>query len=88
LHQYSPNGIDHYGFSEIPKHFTHENTVTIPAGTYFFRQDETSQIDNVREIFREQLADKDSFLAIETEELFFSKTKISQPIYELRIVVL
>ena len=87
VYQYSPNGINYYGFFEIAKHFTHKNAITIPAGTYFFRQDENSQIANAREIFKEQLKDRDTFMVVETEELLLSKTKVSQIMYELRLIV-
>ena len=85
--QYSPNEISYYGFCEIAKHFAHKNAITIPAGTYFFRQDEVSQIENAREIFKEQLAGRDTFMVVETEELFLSETKVSQIMYELRLII-
>ena len=85
--QYSPKGINYYGFCEIAKHFTHKNAIIIPAGTYFTRQDESSQIENTREIFKEQLEGRDTFMVVETEELFLSETKVSQLTYELRLIV-
>ena len=86
--RYSPDGIEYYGFGEISKSFNHENCITIPAGTYFFRHDVTSQIENAHEIFKEQLEGNDIFMVVETEEMFLSKTKASQAIYELRLVLL
>ena len=86
--QYSPEGLSYYGFCEIAKHFTHKNAITIPAGTYFFRQDEVSQIANAGEIFKEQLAGRETFMVVETEELFLSETKVSQIMYELRLIVM
>ena len=86
LCRYSPAGIEYYGFGEIPKNFTHKNCIAIPAGNYFFRHDVTSQIENAREIFREQLESIDTFMMIETEEMFLNKTKASQAIYELRLI--
>ena len=85
--QYSQSGISYYGFYEIAKHFTHKNAITIPAGTYFFRQDEISQIENAREIFKEQIEGRDAFMVVETEELLLSETKVSQIMYELRLIV-
>jgi len=84
--RYSPDGIEYYGFGETPKNFVHENCMTIPAGTYFFRHDVISQIENAHEIFKEQLKGSDIFMAIETEEMFLGKTKASQAIYEIRLV--
>ena len=76
----------YYGFREISKQIVHKNTITIPSGTYFFRQDESSQIENAREIFKEQLEGRDSFMVVETEEVFLSKTRVSQAMYELRLI--
>jgi len=86
--RYSPSGIEYYGFEETPKNFVHENCITIPDGTCFFRHDVSSQIENAHEIFKEQLEGRDTFTVIETEEMFLSKTKASQTIYELRLVFL
>ena len=86
--QYSPEGSNYYGFCEIAKHFTHKNAITIPSGTYFFRQDEVSQIENAGDIFKEQLRGIDTFMVVETEELFLSETKVSQVMYELRLITL
>jgi len=87
LCRYSPAGLSYYGFGEMTKGFVHKNAMTIPAGTYFFRQDESSKIENAREIFHEQLKGKDDFMVIETEEMFLSKAKVSQIMYELRLIV-
>ena len=88
LCQYSHKETNYYGFKQVPKQFVHKNTMTIPAGTYFFRQDENSQIVNAREIFKEQLEGIDSFVVIETEDFFLNTTKLSQTMYELRLIVL
>ena len=87
LCQYSHEGNIYYGYKEISKQFAHKNTITIPGGTYFFRQDENSQIENAREIFKEQLEGRDYFMVVETEELFLSETKVSQTMYELRLII-
>ena len=88
LCKYSTEAINYYGFGETPANFVHENCINIPAGSYFFRHDVISQIENAREIFKEQLKGRDTFTVIETEELFLSKTKASQTVFELRLVVL
>jgi hypothetical protein len=67
---------------------TTDSCVSLPAGTYFFRQDKVSQLENATENFKEHIKGIDTFMIIETEELFLSKTKINQPIYELRLVIL
>ncbi|MCL2286766.1 MAG: MerR family DNA-binding transcriptional regulator [Firmicutes bacterium] len=85
--QHSHGEVNYYGFCEIAKHFTHRNAITIPAGTYFFRQDECSQIENANEIFKKQVDGRDSFIIVETEELFLGKTKVSQLMYELRLII-
>jgi len=78
----------YYGFVEMPKHFARKNIITIPAGTYYFRQSERSEIENSSEIFKKQLKGKNTFMIVETEESFLSKTKVSQTLYELRLIVL
>ena len=88
LCQYSHDSASYYGFREIPKRLAGNNTITIPGGTYYFRKDETSRIKDARTIFQEQLAGIDSFMVVEVEELFLSKTKVSQTMYELRLVAL
>jgi len=86
--RHSLAGIEYYGFGEVPKSFVNEHCITIPAGTYFFRHDVNSQIDNAREIFKEQLKGRDTFTVIETEGMFLSKAKASESIYELRGILL
>jgi hypothetical protein len=88
IHQYSPEGIRYYFCVEVSKQMANENTITIPAGTYFFRQDKASKIENALEIFKEHIAGRRIFMIIETEEPFLSKTKINQPMYELRLIIL
>jgi DNA-binding transcriptional MerR regulator len=88
MRQHSPDGFSYYLFAEINKQTADKNAITIPAGTYFFRQDESSYIENSLEIFKEHISGKDTFTIIETEEPFLSKTKINQPMYELRFITL
>ena len=87
LCRHSQGGVSYYGLVEMTKRFVHENTITIPKGAYYFRHDETSKIETAPEIFREQLHGKDSFMIIETEETFLSNTKVSQTMYELRLIL-
>jgi len=78
------------GFSclkKVPLDKSPNGLLTIPAGSYFFRQNERSRIREARDLFQEQLIGNDSFLVIELEESLLSKTKRSQPIYELRLIV-
>jgi len=84
--RHSSNNVDYFVFIEITKQMMADNCVSLPAGTYFFRQDKDSQLENALEIFNEHIKGIDAFMIIETEELFLSKTKINQPIYELRLV--
>ena len=84
---HSPKGVCYYSFTEIPKSHANENSIMIPAGTCFVRQDENSLLENAGEIFKEYIRDADHFMVIETQESFYSKSKISQPMYELRLVV-
>ena len=75
-------------FAEIPKAITNEDSLTVPAGTYFFIQNGSSRLEDVFDIFKEQLKGVGNFIVIETVEPFFCKTNINQPIYELRLIVL
>ena len=88
ISQHSPKGVCSYFFAEISKQTASDSKITVPAGTYFFRQDKISKIENAPEIFKEHIADKNTYMFIETEESFFSETKISQPMYELRMITL
>ena len=88
LCQYAQNEMRYYGFAEVPKQFISTNTITVPAGAYFFRQDKNSQIEYALEVFKKQLKGCNTFMIIETKEIFFSKSQICQPLYELRLVTL
>jgi len=87
LYQCSPEGIRYYGFSELAIEDANEKTIMIPEGTYYFRFDEESRIEEAEVIFAEQLKGKDTYMVIETQEALLSKYKISQPMYELRLMV-
>jgi hypothetical protein len=84
--QHSLSNVDYFIFGEVTKQMETESCVSLPAGTCFFRQDKVSQLENAPEIFKEHIKGIDTFMVIETEEPFLSKTKINQPIYELRLV--
>jgi len=90
LSQYSPLGENYYVFAEVAKSLVskmpNEKFIAIPAGAYFFRQDERKRISDAREIFAEQIAGKDTYMIAELEEPMLSRTKLSQPVYELRLI--
>ena len=85
--RYTAGGKAYFMFSEISDAYANENSIRLPAGEYFFRQDECSRLEEVRDIFEEQLGDTEEFIIIETQEPFLSKSKISQPMYELRVII-
>ena len=87
LCEHSPAGISYYAFVEVSKQSATKNIKRIPAATYFCMQDENPQIEKAHEIFKENLAGKSSYLAIETE-ILTSRPKISRPLNELRLVAL
>jgi len=88
ISQYSSSNASYFIFGEVTKQMATDNCISLPAGAYFFRQDKESQLENAPEIFKEHIKGVDSFMIIETEEPFLSKTKINQPIYELRLIIL
>jgi hypothetical protein len=90
LCEYSPANIERYVFVELSKTSLWlkkpgATTKVIPAGTYYCRQSETSQIKQVAQIFSEYLKGKASFLTIETE-IFVGKYNINKPVHELRVI--
>ena len=87
LCEYSKTAVQYHAFLEFPKHISNENTMLIPAGNYFCRQSETSQIEWTLKIFKDYITDRNSFLAIETD-IFTGKQNINNPINELRVIVL
>jgi DNA-binding transcriptional MerR regulator len=88
LHEYSPAGVEHYVFVEIPRHIEMKNTKKIPAGLYHCCLDENGQIERARDIFAEPLGKAKSFLAIETE-IMADKYELGKPFYsELRVIAL
>ncbi|MCL2280229.1 MAG: MerR family DNA-binding transcriptional regulator [Oscillospiraceae bacterium] len=69
----TPPDIDKYALKKIP------------SGLYHCRQHQESQIEDTAEIFKEYLADKKSYIAIETE-IICGKFNINHPINELRVI--
>jgi len=87
LCEYSPNVVSRYVFVELTKEMATNECKVIPAGEYPCRQSDESQIEQATEIFKDYLADKDSFIAIEIE-VFTGKSNINKPINELRVIAL
>ena len=85
LSQYSPSGISRYVFVELSRNSGDKNVAVIPAGEYICKQNETSQIENSPDIFRNHLAGSRSFITIEID-IFASKYKINKPMTELRVI--
>lgn len=83
----SANELKYYSLAEVPKTLGSEDKITIPASSYFFRLDVRSRIEEAHEIFKEQLKNRGDYMVIETSESLLSKSKISQPMYELRLII-
>jgi DNA-binding transcriptional MerR regulator len=88
LFEYSPQEIKYYVFTEIPKCLANENSKTTPSGTYFFRQDKNSKIENAHTFFEQHIKGRKHFMVIEIEELMSGKSKLNEPIHELRLITL
>jgi len=85
LYEYSPEGVRWYVFMELPGHKAAAGCKVIPAGEYFCSQSEASRIEQVSQVFGEELKGAASFIAIETT-IFTGKFKISNPVNELRVI--
>jgi len=85
LCEHTQTETSYYAFIEVPKRFTNKDVKKIPAATYLCMQNENPQIEKAQDIFIEHLKNNASYIAIETE-IFTSKSKISNPINELRII--
>jgi DNA-binding transcriptional MerR regulator len=83
--KYTPSGIFRYVFFELSKKMATDDCMVIPAGQYHCRQNDQSQIEDATEIFKDFLADRDSFIAIEID-VFTGKSNINKPINELRVI--
>ena len=78
----TPGGKTYYAFVEVPRHMANH---TLPAGKYLCRQSDRAQIENVRQLFKNQLADQTLLLAVETE-ITFGKHRLDKPQYEVRVL--
>jgi DNA-binding transcriptional MerR regulator len=88
LCEYSSNGIEYYVFTEIPKCLANKSTKIIPQGTCFIRQDKNSKIEDAHTIFDQHIEGREHFMVIEVEELMSGKSRLSEPIHELRLIPL
>ena len=86
--QYSLGKVDYFTLVEVTKQMRTKSCISLSGGAYFFRLDENSQLENALQIFKEYLVGADKFMIIETEEPFLGRSKINQPAYELRLVIL
>lgn len=86
LHRVSPHGTEAYIFAEITEKTQTHDCIVVPAGTYYFRQDLCSNIEQASTLFATQLTNISNYLLIETEEPFLSKTVVSEPMYELKLI--
>jgi len=91
LSEHTAKGIERYVFVEVTQDTLMDNPCfrrkIIPSGKYFCRQKHENQIEQAAEIFKERLAHKDNFVAIETE-VFFGKFNVNKPVNELRVIML
>ena len=86
--RHSLGKVEYFTLVEVTKQIKSEHCISLPSATCFFRFDENSQLENAPQIFKEHLVGVDEFMIIETEEPLLSRSKINQPAYELRLVVL
>lgn len=84
LCEYSSSGVVRYAFIEVPQEIAKADCKIIPAGEYHCVRSMVRQIGHVSEIFKDYLADRDSYIAIEIE-IFSGKLSINKPVNELRI---
>ena len=86
LCRYSPTGTEYFTFAEVPKYLVGERTITIASGSYYFRKSYASEIENAPSIFKHKLGENECFMVVEVEEIFSGKTKINEPLYDLRLI--
>jgi DNA-binding transcriptional MerR regulator len=87
LCKYSGAEVEYFTFAEVPKGLENERTITIRPNSYHFRKDKISAIKNAPDIFNQYIGDSENFMIIEVEEIISGKSKINEPIYELRLVM-
>ena len=85
LCEYSSSGIRRYIFMEVSQDRATADCKTIPCGIYTYKHNNSSQIEQAVDIFKEYLTGKDSFIAIETE-VYSGKQNINKIDYELRVI--
>jgi hypothetical protein len=76
-----------YVYVEVPNGIEVADSKIIPGGKYYCRQSDSSQIEQAAEIFKDYLAGRDSFIAIENE-VFSGTSDINKYINELRVIVM
>ena len=87
LYEYNQSTVQRYLFVELSKNIADVHVKVIPAGNYSCIQNTSIRIEESFQIFREQLSQTDTFLAIETP--FFSDTyHLQTPKSELRVMAL
>jgi len=87
LAEHTPLGTLRYVFMELREEIDIPNVKRIPGGSYFCMQNDSSMIEQVSDLFSEQLKGKDRFVAVEVE-IFTGEHKIVSPVNELRVLVL
>lgn len=86
--EYSSNGVEPYVFVELTKNLMNHNVKAIPSGVYFCCLGDKGQIGRVYDIFKNQLSNNGSFLAIETEIVTEKYEPLKPLLSELRILLL
>ena len=86
LCEYTPKGNQYYTFIEIPECLAQKNSIKIPSRTRFFRLDINSKIEDAPRIFEQHLKGKNNFMVVEVEDIMSGKSRIQEPIYELRLI--
>jgi len=87
MRKYTQRDDVYYTFAEAPRFLGEaggENIVRVPAGEYYFRKDRSSKMEYALGIFDDRLGRE--FMVFEVEEIISGKTRINEPLYELRLV--
>ena len=87
LCKYTGEATEYFTFAEVPSCLKGEKTITIPPNSYHFRKARTSAIENAPGIFKEYTGNAGNYMVVEVEEVISGKSKINEPIYELRLVI-
>lgn len=86
--EFTPEKTAYYFFIDVASDAEGENTITLPAGTYFCSRSDNRQIHLAPKIFKEYLKGKSSFVAIESDELSIGMKTSNNSTYELRIIIM